>query len=371
MKSSNKIINLEILRVIGCITIVWFHLCKSVLLKIFPDCHLYTRLGIMSCNGMKAVDLFFILSGFFFAYKLNLHKTLFEFVEHKVKRLWPVLIFVIVTSYIIHIFGGIDWNLWDNLLILLGLNGTSLVLPAKTHTVAGPFWYVSAMLWVLSFIFYIRKILPKKFTDLIIAMCVFFSYSFILHSKQGAINSMHQTFYYIFNVGLMRAMGGCGIGYFIGEWFKNWNNNEHPNKLSVYIYSIVEFACLYFIINDLMFYKNNYQNQIIFIIVFVLCIVLFLQKRGFVSQFLNNSKFAILVSKAGVYTYSIYMTHFFVIKMFTKSFYLWYRDWILLHPVLMLIFTMFVILMFGILTYYLVEKPVANYFRYKKALEKV
>ena len=88
-------------------------------------------------------------------------------------------------------------------------------------------------------------------------------------------------------------------------------------------------------------------------------------------KFLNNSKFAIWVSKAGVYTYSIYMTHFFVIKMFTKSFYLWYRDWILLHPVLMLIFTMFVILMFGILTYYLVEKPVADYFRYKKALEKV
>lgn len=61
-----KLKNIDFLRVIGCITIILLHLFAIPRLSgLFPDIGLYTKLQSMTSNGQKAVDLFFIISGFF------------------------------------------------------------------------------------------------------------------------------------------------------------------------------------------------------------------------------------------------------------------------------------------------------------------
>ena len=88
---TDKIKNIEFLRVIGCIAIVLYHLCAKRLGVIFDDISLYDNFYNMTINGNKAVDLFFILSGVFFAIKLDVTKSLWEFLKNKLIRLYPVL----------------------------------------------------------------------------------------------------------------------------------------------------------------------------------------------------------------------------------------------------------------------------------------
>ena len=65
MSSMQKIKNLEFLRIIGCLAIIFVHLfSNSKLHQSFADISLYHTLYNMTNNGQKAVDLFFILSGF-------------------------------------------------------------------------------------------------------------------------------------------------------------------------------------------------------------------------------------------------------------------------------------------------------------------
>ena len=76
----SKIRNIEFLRLIGCIVIICFHLFKNSRLHgLFADINLYDHLFKMTCNGQKAVDLFFILSGVFFVLTFKSSISLWTF----------------------------------------------------------------------------------------------------------------------------------------------------------------------------------------------------------------------------------------------------------------------------------------------------
>ena len=69
---NGKFLNIEILRIIGCISVVFIHLFHQYLYDIFKDIELYGKLASCTGNGNKAVDMFFMISGFLFSLKLNL-----------------------------------------------------------------------------------------------------------------------------------------------------------------------------------------------------------------------------------------------------------------------------------------------------------
>ena len=98
-----KFRNLELLRIIGCIAIILLHLFNNARLHgLFGNIRLYDKLFKMTSNGQKAVDLFFILSGFFFALKYNSSQSICEFLKKKIIRLYPVFIFGIVSCFLSH-----------------------------------------------------------------------------------------------------------------------------------------------------------------------------------------------------------------------------------------------------------------------------
>ena len=81
-----KFKNIEFLRVIGCLAIVLLHLFnKARLFGLFPDIDLYRHFMSMTSSGQKAVDLFFIISGFFFVYKLDVTQSLWNFIKKKMR----------------------------------------------------------------------------------------------------------------------------------------------------------------------------------------------------------------------------------------------------------------------------------------------
>ena len=362
-----KLKNIEFLRAIGCISIVLMHFLGYLSSK-FPlawNCN-YLLTGHNLANGNKAVDLFFILSGLFFALKIApapKMPSLFDFVKKKVLRLWPVLIWCIFLYFIISFTGAVKFSLLSNIITFLALNGNGIALSSSNINI---FWYVSAMLWVLILYFYLLKHFDKKIVNLTIALLIYFSYVFLLHAFNGYICNHLKTFCYVFNVGILRALGGIGVGYFIGEWYKKNANTIKNIKLSVIntiIVTILECGCLFFIIKNLIFHKLRFHNQIIFIIFFAAIIILFLINKGLISKALNND-FNVFLGK---YTYSIYMTHYIIIDVLAGTVWQNRMEFVFAHPALNITAGLSAILFLGVLTYHCVEKPVSDYVLKKQA----
>ena len=234
-----------------------------------------------------------------------------DFLKKKLIRLYPVLVFVVFASAIIGTLGLIEFSIFDNLLALFLLNGTGLVL--KIVNTTAPFWYVSAMLWTMLLFMHLLKNFEKKYVDLLIVLLIFFSYTFIIHALNGRMYGPAFTYYNFINIGMLRAFGGIGLGYLIGEWYKVYSEKiEHAmvSAKTKVVITLSEFACLFFIIYNLLLHNIKFNNRIIFVIVFAITIMLFISKKGSVSKFLDNKIF----SKVSRYTYSIYMVHLLVFE---------------------------------------------------------
>ena len=320
----------------------------------------------MSGNGQKGVDFFFILSGLFFY--LGIAATDYtvawgDFLRKKIIRMWPVMAFGVLLAGFMSLCGFFIFAFWDNIYCLLFLNGTAL------HKVAaniGASWYCSAMLFHFILFLYLFKNFREQTAWLIITVGIYVCYGIILQAKGFKINDNAQTFGYIFNVGMMRAWGGIGFGMLIGLWYRKYESKIQQFKPSLICkigVSILEGSCLYFMIKYLMISRFNHYDQFMFIIVFVCLVTTFICSKGYVSQLFNRDIFPFLAK----YVYSIFITHKIIIATVQINIMKTRPELIWQHPVSSLILIFAVIIVVGILTYHLVEKPCVDYMKRKKS----
>ena len=368
-REKQRLKNIDFLRVLACLAIIIFHIFRPefMYMKNFHDIDLYNSLVNMTKDGQIGIELFFIISGFFFVYKLNTNYSLFEFIKNKIIRFHPVLISIIIISFLVSLTGIIQWDFYKNLFYIFCLPGTGLVYKSYP-TQVDQFWFCSSLIWVLALFFYLRKNFEKKSVNLFIAIGIFFAYSLIIQTQCGALTNTTKIHYYIFIPGLLRAFAGIGIGYFIGEWYIN--NIDKIKQTTCNIYSVIflticEFICMYFMINNLFLHRVNCRNKLIFVIVFTITMILFLYKRGLISRLLDKDIFV----KLGKYTYSLYMVHIFILFLFRSLLWTKHPYWVHCHPVLNLITIISVILVSGVMLYYIIEKPASIYLS-KKFIKK-
>lgn len=352
-----RIKNIEILRIIGCLSIIFLHMFRHRLVGLYPDIHLYHNLSKMTFNGAMAIDLFFILSGVFFVITFKPEISLWQFIKKKIIRLYPVMIFCVGLSFITSLFGLIKFSFYDNLLSLLCFDGIGLTRHGSIH----PIWYVDALFVTLALFFYLLKNYEKKNINLFMAVTIYVSYNILRHTD---FSNSSTTYFYFLTTGFLRALAGIGVGYFIGNWYK-----ENYQKIKDTVVGIktklvltgLEFACLGFVINNLMLHKLKYNNPIIFVVVFTAIIILFLLNKGYLSQVLNRDIF-VNISK---YTYSFFLSHMVVINALMGS--IWENDkmFVYSHPVYNILICFVLIFILGILTYHLVEKPTTKYLKEK------
>ncbi|MBQ8460041.1 acyltransferase family protein [bacterium] len=287
--------------------------------------------------------------------------------KKKFIRLYPVAIFIVISAFIISLFGIKDFNLYANILVLLNLHGTGMSVHLDGCSVIKPFWYVSSMLWVLGIYYYMLKNFDKKKVNFAIFLIVFFCYSFLINAKNGHINSIEQTFYHIFNVGFMRALGGIGIGYIIGDWWKIYKEKIQQITFNTYqkiIVTFAEFICLYFMINNLILHRLKFNNHMIFIFDFIAIIILFVVKKGYISQILNDSILGDISVNLAKYTYSLYMVHKLVFAILAGSLWKYHTEFVYTHPLGNVILTLSLVMIFGVFTYHCVEQPCGNFLKH-------
>ena len=356
MEKRERFKNIDFLRFVLTIAIVLFHIAIMGFPEFKQNCSLIKHFFIMTSNGHLAVDMFFIMAGFFMFYTYNPSVSVMDFLKKRVLRLYPLVLFFAVVYgamwyFVYHLPG---YRLYDEMMIALLL--TNIFTLNKT----GVTWFVSVLFWVSLLIFYCFRAFPRKYFNLLISTAVIFCYSFIIHANGGNIYGNTETYYNIFNVGIMRGIAGIGTGYLLYMFLQTIKTYKASN-LKSFLYTVLECLFLYYVINNLAFHKLKYYSNFVIIIAFVGLLWLFILKRGYISKLLNNALFTGL----GKYSYSIYIMHSFAIFTISKLFLLENKEFVILHPLFNIIAILLIAILLGVVTYHLVERPAARYLKNK------
>lgn len=352
--------NVDFLRFIFSVIIVYFHIFSNIG-KFYNNSIVtdtYLHLGKICENAYLIVDCFFIIAGFFLFRTILANKTNFkQYIINRIARLWPVLAFSFLICVIFF-----KYKLYTAIINSLFLQCIGVTLLYK-----GINWYISPFFWVSIFYFYILKNFDKKYIHLIIAFCIYFSLVGNINYFDGGTG--RETIKIFFNTGVMRALSGIGIGYFIGYLYENikdkitYSIKTVKEKCSFLIVSALEIYCFVFLINNFLFHKISYQNHLIFLIIFSVLFFCFLIKKGLLSKVLDNKYFAF----CGKYAYSIYIMQQISFNILKKT--LWKHQIFIDNVPFCLIVSVLLPVIIGILTYYLIEIPAGK--KVKQSLEKL
>ncbi len=311
----------------------------------------------MTTFGYLAVDMFFIMSGFFLMYTFNNSLNVCDFIKKKIIRLWPMVVAyaVIDTLYQYFVYHTPHYIPYNQILRILMLDNIGLNIKFFRIT-----WYVSVLFWVSLLYFYVIKNFSKKIVDLIVPISVVFCYAFLIHAFKGNVTGHIESRYFIFNAGVMRGIAGIGIGYLIYNFLKTVKPYTQTVKNFI-CYTLAEGILMFFVINNIIFHKIKYNSNFVIIVGFVALFILFLLKRGAISRILDNKYSAIM----GRYSYSIFVIHMFVLDAF--SFYVWkpHPQFVEAHLYLNLVIPVICAVLAGIVAYHLIEVPAGRYLKKK------
>lgn len=254
-----KIRNVEFLRLIFTFTIVLHHLT--------PQFEFFTK-------GYYGVEFFFVLSGLFLMLTFKPEKTTEGFVKSKIVHFIPLIV-------LCALFNGKLALLPANMLFLQG-TGLTPAVPAQG-------WYLGVLFWVTLLYFCILKYFKPEPGKMLIAVLTFWA---LTDNDIGH--------------GLQRGFAGIGLGCFLAI-FWNWMRQKTyiPTRAKTVAYTCAEAGLL--IYSPVLLFSEALlpENKVNIYIAYAGLILLFLLKRGKISQFFEKPFFA----KISCCAFAIYMTH--------------------------------------------------------------
>ena len=343
--------NIDILKLLLALTVVVCHLWH------FFDDYLasipfYNFLYTNSRLSHYPVLFFFVISGFFLFNSTNFKKNFYDFFASKIIRMFPVVIFSLLLYFGITCITPLKFNFYENIWTLFGLQNIGLTLSYGDNY---PAWFVSTLLWVSSFYFYLYKNVKKEIFNLLTAGIIIFCLSYLIHSKGG---SNYINYEYIFNLGCLKGFAGIGIGYFISNLYRDFKDKIISNKITFISTSIIEILCFVFIFNHMIFAKLHYKNNIILLLAFLCLFYCFLIKKGILSKLLENNISVFL----GRYSYSIFVVHFIITTSAAhKILPVFQKAYVTLHPYLVLVLIYVAIIFLAVIAHHFIEKPGAKF----------
>ncbi len=344
-----KFKNIEFLRFILALFIVAFHLREGYFITLPKYLH-----GINYAS--VCVDFFFIIAGFFLFRTFNINKDTWDFAKKRFLRLAPNLWLLV---FLIMICSGfikdIRFIFSDNILrmLLLGPIGFS---PPTGGIGAVIIWFIPCLFWVSLFYFYLAKIFETKKLNLIVWLLVVSSISLYMQYMHFIPDGNVKNVYYIFNIGIVRAVAGIGLGYFVNMLYSSGFLFKCSQKQK-WLISLLELYLCSFLLHYLTSSSHlPGKTSFLFIVMFTFLFYLFLIKQGIISNLLEN-KISVWLGK---YSYAIYCIHPIILALF-KAYGKVHKVFVTTHSVELLVTIIIINIVAGILTYHLYEKPVHKY----------
>jgi len=274
MFEMEKLKNIEILRFLLILAVVICHL-KEMFIMFGNDIPVYQTL-LKNVNwAWLSVDCFFMISGFFMFLKTDFTQKFFDFAKKKLMRFMPTVVYVLLLWLVLSFFTPLSYDKYNNVFILLNLQNVGLTY--RTGNI-GASWFLSSLFWTMCFYFYLYKIIDKKWFNLITACTIFFCYSFFNHCHVKHFENEA----FVFNVGMLRAFAGIGVGYFLSMCYKDNIDIIKAKVLNIWQKLLITGAEIYilaFTFYHLCFHKMSYNNKMIMILAFIGLLGLFFIKK--------------------------------------------------------------------------------------------
>jgi peptidoglycan/LPS O-acetylase OafA/YrhL len=243
----------------------------------------------------------------------------------------------------------------DNVFVLTFLNGLQI---ENTHTQINGWgcvftsWYVSVLLWISLFFYFIVSNFGFK---LLLLLLWIFIISGLYCSHYGLQTIVHHD--------VLRGLYSMSIGCVLGQIFFLYKEKALNAIIKVktrIINTFFELGLLGYLLYAIITTKSHLA-KIDIIFLFVLLMIFFIFKLGFLSKILDNNFSKLL----GQYSYSIFLSHSVLMHVYKKF---WYIEmnmqtfWTSIHGVVL---SIIICVMFGVFVYYLVEKPSYSYLKRK------
>lgn len=348
-----KFKNVDFMRFVFAILIVMFHF--RLLAQDFVNNYIP---GVVQCN--VCVDFFFIISGFFLFYTIDTKQTASEFAMKKFFRLAPLVWFFLAVYMVLSLFlKGLHFSLTDNILRIFLLSDIGFG-PLTGGIGSHVHWFIPALFWTMLGYFYLAKLVNKKYLNPLILLITVVSYGLYLNFRNFQTGGNLTNAFYFVNIGVLRAVGGMGLGYFIHNLYLT-GFLKKCSKIGKLIISGLEIYLIGFLTHYLLFTdKVPGKTPLVFFIIFSVLFYLFLIRKGVVSSFLNKD----FLARLGKYSYAIYVMHPLAIaiikKYIHKDIYIYILSNKSVIPPSLALYVIYVIcgVALGVITYYIFEKPV-------------
>ena len=357
-----KIRNIEFLRVFLISSIVILHMFidrRWCLCTLFPDISLYQNISRAICHSNNCVEGFFMVAGFLLVLTYKPENTIKDFVIKKYIRFSPVILFSMVLCFIGFLLGAMDFNWVANILTVLLLNQFGAKFVVGQNPIL---WYTSVLFASLFLYFCILKVLSGRKRNLLIFTLIVLSYTILEILQHGSFsNPLKNYCHHILNIGFLRGVGGVGIGCLIGFLYKNVLLTEKikfKGRFLKIILTVFEAISMSFVFWWCLIIHKGINN-IFFVFAFAVLLILFVFKKGYFSEILDKDIWV----KLGKYQYSIYVVHYVIIRIFGLALWKEQSEFVTLHPFMPILIMFAAILVVGVLTYYMVELPCANFLK--------
>ena len=359
----SKIKNIEFLRVILLLSIIMYHMCVSTsfaFYKLFSDVSLFKFLSRAFDSGMNGVEAFFIISGFLFVLTFKDGQSFCDFIKNKYLRLSPVICSSVILSLIGLQLGIVKFKVIPDLLSIFLLNNFIISFGKGSN---GVLWFTSALFAALVLYWIIIKVFKRSYLKYILISLIFLAYIFLMVFSHGRFVQPHRNYFLIFNIGFLRAVGGIGIGCLIGMFYKEYFKERSKISYIQLNYSYIGITALELLFLGFTFWwlmmPHVRMNNIIFVIIFTILFILFLLRKGAISNLFDKDIFVYL----GKFQYSIYVVHFIILKILNLGFWKYHANFVVTNPFLVIMVNLIIVCIFGILTYHFVEAPCVRYLK--------
>lgn len=348
----NRVNGIELLRIVLCLVVLFSHTNYITGQIVLKDNFF---------NSSLAVELFYILSGYFLFFKGKDEKLdMKQYCINFIMKLSPVIIFVVLVHCILYNVNLINEtffrrNEFLNILFIRNIGTNDFGLIPKSQ---GGFWSTNTHLWYLGplfyvslFYFYLQK--TNKESRFIFIVILISYIGFIEYSLLGKIKELHFLIRGLFSIGF--GIIFAGLTYKVDkDKIKQICNKNCSTKFIIVFVELI-------ICNDLYrcLFRRGYTPNILmyFYIIFALLVFDFVLDNSLIAKTLNKINF----SKISKYMYCLYATQWIPQVLLANNNFIastnFYKNFRTNHSVLELCFSFIVIIGFAIFTHHFIEKP--------------
>lgn len=251
-------------------------------------------------NGYLSVEIFFIISGYFYVVSGNYKKGIIKSVFSILQRNYSKYAISIVLFFIIQL--PIIYSFYDYFISFSMLQGTIL----KDGLINPPSWFICVMVWILPIFSLIKKI-GKKQQLIILSLVSAASYACLfIASPNGGVNAVFEFNMFGITAGQLRCIGGLSLGCLLGVI----NCTIKRNQLALF--------CMIFCLIALLFLMNGEIHKPSSDFISIPVSALLIISLASLANPINSTTSKVFRYFTSTITVSIFLFHYPILLLITK-----------------------------------------------------